>query len=128
MRALADASRPRILARDSGCSCRVEGASEGAVDGERLRHRWRQLGQREPRANCLGVTGCSLQNDAGDETALRIDGNSTDRVPRAGRRCDEMQRLARHRATNRHDRIGARCRSVERQPNDGARIGTRRRD
>ncbi len=128
MRALADVSRARILARDSGGSCGIERTSEAAIDGQRLCNGRGQLGQREPRADRLGPARYSVEDDARDETALRIDGNCSDRTPRPASRCDEVQRLTRHRAPNRDDRISTRHGSAECQTHDGTGLGARRRD
>ncbi len=125
MRALADFSGTRILSRDSGGRCGVEGTSEAAVDRQRLGNWRRQLGQREARADRFSLARYSLEDDTSDEAALRINGNCSDSMPRPASRCDEMQWLTRHRATNRDDRISWRCWGGEREPHDGTRIGTR---
>ena len=103
MSARSDFSRPLVLSLDARRGCGIERTGEAAVDGKRLRHwRW-QLGQHEPRANRLCLTRYSLHDDARDQTAGRIDGNRSDRVPLPGSRCDEMEWLTRHRTTNRDD-------------------------
>lgn len=94
MGALPNFSGARILARDSGGCRGVERTTEAAVDGERLRNRGRQLGQREPRADGFSLTRRALENYARGEGACRIDRNGSDRVPRPACRCDEMQWLS----------------------------------
>jgi hypothetical protein len=51
----ADRSRPEVLSRYPCGGRRVEGASERAIYGEWLRHRWSRLGQRQPCANCFNL-------------------------------------------------------------------------
>ena len=122
MGARSDVSRPRVLSGDPRRGCRVERPTEATVDRKRLRHRWWQLWQHEPCANRFGFSRCSLHDDVSDETVGRIDRNRSDRVPFPGSRCDEMQWLTRHPATNGDYGIRAQCGSAERQSNDGARF------
>ena len=128
MSACSDVSRTRVLSGDPSRRCGIERTREAAVDRKRLRHGWWQFRQHETRTNCLGLARRSLYDDAGDQTAGRIDGNRSDRVPLSGRRGHEVEWLARHRAPNRDYRVRVRYGSAERQSNDGARVRTRRRD
>ena len=66
-----------------------------------------------------------MDDDARDEAAFGIDRNRSDRVPGAGSRRDEVQRLTGQRAANRIDRVSAKSRGLERQSNDRARLGAR---
>ena len=128
VRTRAHRSRPQVFACHAGGGGRIEWAGEGAVDCECRRDRWRELGKRQARSNRLDLARRSAQDDTGHEAAFRIDGNSAERVPCSGGRCDEMERLACQRAANRNDRIGRRCSRAQRQANDCARLRARRRD
>jgi hypothetical protein len=109
----ADCACSKILPRDTGSGCRVEGTTEAAVDGKRLSNGGRNFWERETRANRLGLARSPMDDDARDEAPFRINRNRADRVPGPGCRRDEMQRLAGERAPDRINRIGARGRSFE---------------
>ena len=128
MSACSNVSRARVLPGDPSRRRGIERTREAAVDRQRLRHRWWQLRQHETRANRFRFTRHSLHDDAGDQTAGRIDRNRSDRVPLSGGRRHEVEWLARHRAANRDYRVRVRYGSAEGQSNDGARFRTRRRD
>ncbi len=128
MRPRADGSRSQVLSRDARSCCRVEGTTEAAVNGKGLSSRRRRFRQRYTRANRLGLAGHSIDDDAGDKAAFRIDRNGSDRVPHACCGCDEMQRFTRQCSPNRNDRIRLRRRSPQCQPNNCARGGARRCD
>lgn len=128
MGALPDFSGARILARNSGGSRGVEGTTEAAVDGQRLRNRWRQLGQCQPRADYLSPARGALEDYARRESACRIDGNCSDRMPRSGCGCDEVQGLSRHGAADGNDRVARNDWRSERQTQDGSGVRARGRD
>src|SRR4026207_691919 len=68
-----------------GRSCRLR-VSAGAVGGA-----WGGgggLGRLQARATRLAFARRSAQDDTGHEAAFRIDGNSAERVPCSGGRCD----------------------------------------
>ena len=121
----AHCSGPKVFTRNPGRSGGVERAGEGAVDGERLRHRWRQFRQCEPRANRFGLAGRALEDHARDETAFRINGNRSDCMPGSGCRGDEVQRLTSQCPPNRNDRVPLRRRRTQCQSNNCTRLGAR---
>lgn len=123
MRVPADRPRARVFSRDSRRRRCVEWARKAAVHCERLRDgRW-QLRKRHSRPNRLHFPRRSSDLGARDQSALGVDRNRADRVPVALTRRDEVERLAGHRSSNRHDTI--RRRSRERESDHRARLGAR---
>ena len=119
MGARSDVSRTRVLFGDPSRRCGIEWTREAAVDRKRLRHWWWQLGEHETRANRLDLARASLHDDAGDQTAGRIDGNRSDRVPLPRGRRHEVEWLARHRAPNRDYRVRVQCRRAGNKCEEG---------
>src|SRR4051812_13928833 len=117
VRGPADLARTRVLALDAGDGSGVQRLGEAAVDGEWLRYRRRDSGKRESYASYLGLPRRPTDHRVGSETPFGVDRHATDRVPRARRRSNEVERLFGKGATNRDDRVAS-GRSVQRQPDD----------
>jgi hypothetical protein len=101
----ADFPRARVLTIDARLRCRIQWPGERAVNFQRLRRGWRDLGKVEAYPRYLSLTGRALQYSVGEQYAFPVDRNAADGVPGVGARPTEVKWFVSQRAANRNDRV-----------------------